>query len=476
MKRFVGCLCLVILLITFAACDRQDVTPIPTPKPDPIADINPESGTLGALAFAMTRELGRPVSAGENANQPATGVAAAKLVVTVLGLDLDLHLNAMGKPPSDADYLSTVMQYDIIPTELFTSSAMTAAQIKQFALAVKAASADHIGFDTDSKQWTPATLDVTAEIALRAASLGYNPLAQGRGIFRYAIGMGNEESILYWTLAALGGAKTDEPLAASLPFITINDTTQPTIGTISVGKDDFAKLVGELWGFALPNYSAGLTTIGDRIYLSTSVEDIVRQYPIPYRVERSGDLLRIHADILNYLSPPQYAGKAVIILKEAPGTTLGWQIVSIESIGDPLPQFYEVTAPSTAEGYYALSLIDGNEKTTWQIGNADEETARILLKFSEPVSITGLGIYNGDHTSDNNNLRRNKRAGVVGIRFSEDATKDDRRIDLGAGGEEPMAGFENVLLFGSEITTDTVYLVLYGPVDGHLRISDIRAF
>lgn len=476
MKRAVGLLCLFVLLAVFAGCGGNNITPIPTPKPDLIADVNPESGTLGALAFAMSNKLGVIISAGDNANQPATGVAAAKLAVAALGLDLEVRMNSMGNPPTDADYLATALQYDIVPEELFTSTAMTAEQIERFAQAVAQASENHIGFDSDSRTWTRAELTDSAEIALRVASLAYNPLAQGRGVYRYAISMGNEDAILYWTLAALGGAKADDHLADALPFVTTNDQSRPNYGTISIANEDYSAIVRELWGLTLPSYTAGLTRVEERVYLSSPVDDIVRQYPIAYRVERSGDLLRVHADILNYVTPPQYAGKAIIILKENPDTIIGWQIASIEGLSDPLPEIYEAFAPATADGYQAISLIDGNEKTVWQIGNADEETAYITLKLREPKTITGIGIYNGDHSSDTTMLRRNKRAAIVGIRFSEEAQQDDLRVDLTQNNDNPMVGFENVLLFGSEVTTDTIHLVFYGPADGHLRISDIRVF
>ncbi len=476
MRRISRIFCLLLILAAVAGCsDVRSTNAAPTPKPDPIADVNPESGTMGALAFAMTEALGIKISAGADAAKPAQGVGAAKLAVTALGLDLELRMGTMGMPPTDADYLSLALEYDIAPASLFTSSAMTAGQIKAFAEAVAGAKERGVGFAFEQREWAPAELDAETEIAVQLAVIAYNPLAEGRGVYRY--GAGDAASLAYWSLAALGSSKADAntPQDAA-PFITINDQTDKVRGTTTVNAEDFAAFLSQTWGVLLPANVSGLSTRDGRLYLSAPADDYVRQYPIPYRAERSGDFLKVYVDVLNNVIPAQYAGKAAVILRKSADTLLGWQIASIEPSTEPLPRFEKVFAQATAEGFQAVSLIDGDPKTVWQIGNATADTAQIVFNFAEPTSITGLAIYNGDHSGDDANLRRYKSASIVGIRFSEDAQKDDMRVDLSANLEDFSVLREIVLPFGREIETDTVILVFYGQSGGYIRISDVRAF
>lgn len=458
MKKNIAVLAGVLsLLLALSACTQA--LPEAAHTPQPVFAGQAQAGSVALLAQKLGDALGIRLYP-TDAQAPATGSAAARLAVRALGLDVRAALAQPGVPLDDAAYLSLAVENGLAPAELFVAEAMDDAHMDAFADEV-ARAADQLVFDK-AAQGTEIPATVSMDIVCQIAVMAYNPQAQGQGVYRYGQDNG---SLAYWTLASYGALQAVQSAGEELSFVTLQNKGKQM--SLSADAQKFTQSLKELWGISSWEGQEGLRVQEDQVYLGERVEDSFRQVPALYRAERIGEYVRCTVDVFN---DDRWAGKAHIWLFENARSLLGWQIAAIEPLGSaPIPF---AAAQFSAEQKGVSALIDADVSTVWTLAREAQEPM-LTLRFSQPTAISGLAVYNGDH-SDAAALAKSGRAGVIGIRINGQ-DEELLRYDLSAQ-QMLVPGEATGIPFGREITVQELVVVFYGETSRDISVSGIVAF
>lgn len=439
----------------------------PNPTPEPVATVEPATGNVAMLAEKLSAALGIPINPGQMGSEDATGVEAAQLVVSALGLDTQIRLQSPGIILESADYLEIAIENNVADAGFFTPETMTEAQMDDFVAAVVKAYEGGVSPFIPYQEGMAVQVDALLDAACQIAVIAYNPLAQDQGVFRFGDSQ-TAEKLGYWTMATMGTLTREgaQSVQDALSFCTLDESGKNP--QFYADEVLLRQMITEVWGVTLPTKVDGLTFTDSKAYVGGVTQDSVRQVPSVYRADQVGKYVRCMVNVFN---GEQWAGRTTVWLNKNSDTLLGWQVIAIEP-GTTTPIYFVAVAENP--GTKAEALIDDSLQSVWVLDDKVENPI-LTLQFAEPTTISGLCLYNGDHSIDQKALNQSGFVGQVGIRFDGDS-KDVLRYDFTPGKAGQVIGEHIALPLGELVTTTQVQLVFYGKTPQPISISGISAF